>query len=87
MPSVMLQLIDFGAYAVRNNTNAKGIPLEGVIPNCMEFGVKCLKHAVTVLASICTDKCATEGDFFRRAMQVRMVSSLSITLNRILVRI
>ncbi|CAL8105950.1 unnamed protein product [Orchesella dallaii] len=51
LPPVIIQLIDFGAHAL-HSTNVK----EGVVSNCMEFGVKCLKR-VFVLSFIEISKC------------------------------
>ncbi|ODN01672.1 Protein MON2 [Orchesella cincta] len=64
LPPVIVQLIDFGAHAVRHSANVKVIPLEGVVPNCMEFGVKCLKRSLSVLERICTEKFILESDMF-----------------------
>ncbi|CAL8105764.1 unnamed protein product [Orchesella dallaii] len=49
LPPVIIQLIDFGAHAL-HSTNVK----EGVAPNCMEFGVKCLKRSLSILERICS---------------------------------
>ncbi|CAL8120472.1 unnamed protein product [Orchesella dallaii] len=69
LPPVIVQLIDFGAHAVLHSANVKVIPLEGVVPNCMEFGVKCLKRSLSVLERICTEKFILESNMFSHCLK------------------
>ena len=82
LPPIVLQLIEFGAAAVRTSTNSKGIPLEGVVPSCMEFGLKCLKRSVTILSDLAKEQFVQESDLFRRVMQVSVRQVVLALANR-----
>lgn len=60
---------------------------EGIVPNCMEFGVKCLKRSLNVLERICGEKFVLESDMFCRCLQVfiNAESEIMILINAMLV--